>query len=244
MAGDVPELRTFGVVGDVHTEANALSDLLDLYGRLGLGAVLCCGDLLDGNGDPLRCIELLQDHGCYVVRGNHERWALAGLIRGWDSPGLSDRERWALAGSAPGWGRPRASDLPPAVREWAEALPLVLQFSSPMGPVELAHGIGSDDMNQFREDSYGSGLEVNKPWQDLRQLGRANVVVKGHTHRREVFSKAGIVVIDGGTLLAYGPPGGVVVDISRAGLRHGRVHHREPGDGSARPAARLALGVT
>jgi hypothetical protein len=68
-------------------------------------------------------------------------------------------------------------------------------------------------MNQLREDSYGYGLEVNKPWRDLKQSGRAKVVVKGHTHRREVFSKAGIVVIDGGTLLAYGPPGGVVVDL-------------------------------
>jgi hypothetical protein len=83
-----------------------------------------------------------------------------------------------------------------------------------MGPLELAHGIGSDDMNQLREDSYGYGLEVNKPWQDLQQSGRAKIVVKGHTHRREVFSKAGIVVIDGGTLLSYGPPGGVVVDLA------------------------------
>jgi hypothetical protein len=56
-------------------------------------------------------------------------------------------------------------------------------------------------------------LDMNEPWQQLVRSGRASVVVKGHTHHREVFYKAGIVVVDGGTLLRYGPPGGVVVDL-------------------------------
>ncbi|HTW10317.1 MAG TPA: hypothetical protein VME46_22625 [Acidimicrobiales bacterium] len=77
----------------------------------------------------------------------------------------------------------------------------------------MAHGIGDHDMNQLRSDSYGYGLEMNEPWQQLVRSGRARGVIKGHTHHREVFCKAGIVVVAGGTLLSYGPPGGVVVDL-------------------------------
>jgi predicted phosphodiesterase len=192
--GGTPELRRFGVVGDVHTQAGALEELLGLYAQLKLDAVLCCGDVLDGPGDPLRCIELLQGHGCVVTRGNHEQWALRGIMRAWDAP--------------------RLSDLPPAVGGWAASLPATVQFSSPIGPVELAHGIGADDMNQLRSDSYGYGLEMNGPWQELVRSGRARMVVKGHTHHRELFCKAGITVVDGGTLLGYGPPGGVIVDLA------------------------------
>ena len=123
-------------MGDVHTEANALSDLLDLYGRLGLGAVLCCGDLLDGNGDPLRCIELLQDHGCYVVRGNHERWALAGLMRGWDSPDCLTVSAGRWRGQHPaGAGRERLTCLPLCVNgqrpfRWSSSSPRLWDRSS------------------------------------------------------------------------------------------------------------------
>jgi predicted phosphodiesterase len=190
---DTPEVRRFGVIGDVHTQAAPLERLLEFYAQLNLDAVMCCGDVLDGSGDALRCVELLQHHRCFVTRGNHERWALEGIMRDWDAP--------------------RLTDLPAAVGEWAASLPTTIQFRSPIGPVEMAHGIGDHDMNQLREDSYGYGLEMNEPWQQLVRSGRARMIVKGHTHRREVFSKAGIVVVDGGTLLPYGPPGGVIVDL-------------------------------
>ena len=59
MAGDVPELRTSGVVGDVH-EANALSALLDLYA--GSASAPCCAAVTCSTARvPLRCIEPLQD---------------------------------------------------------------------------------------------------------------------------------------------------------------------------------------
>jgi predicted phosphodiesterase len=188
-----PELRRFGVVGDVHTQAAALQAMLAFYATAELDAVLCCGDVLDGAGDPLRCVQLLSEHSCFVTRGNHERWAATAMMRDWDAP--------------------RLADLPSAVGEWVGRLPMTLRFTSPAGVVEMAHGIGTDDMNQLRSGAHGKALETNVAWQELLVSGRAQVVVKGHTHQREVFFKDGVVVVDGGTLLGYGPPGGVMVDL-------------------------------
>lgn len=141
----------------------------------------------------MRCVQLLTEHNCFVTRGNHERWAAIATMRDWDAPKLAD--------------------LPPAVGARVAGLPLTVCFTSPAGVVEMAHGIGTDDMNQLRSDSYGYGLEMNGAWRHLLASGRANVVVKGHTHRREVFYRNGVVVVDGGTLLSYGPPNGVMVDL-------------------------------
>jgi predicted phosphodiesterase len=193
----------FGVIGDVHTQAPALETLLGFYAQHDLSAVLCCGDVVDGPGDPERCVQLLQENNCFVTRGNHERWAAEGIMRGWDAPRL-----WQ-----PAWRPDRVDELPAAVGEWVASLPLTLRFTSRAGVVEMAHGIGADDMNQLGSGSYGLGLETNKAWQQLLASGRPNMVVKGHTHCREVFYKDGVVVVDGGTLLGYGPPGGVMVDL-------------------------------
>jgi Icc-related predicted phosphoesterase len=47
------------VIGDIHTRATALERLLEFFAQLSLDALLCCGDVLDGPGDALRCVELL-----------------------------------------------------------------------------------------------------------------------------------------------------------------------------------------
>jgi hypothetical protein len=106
------------------------------------------------------------------------------------------------------------TDLSPTVTEWLDSLPATISFKSPRGPIELAHGVGSDDMNRLREDSYGYALEVNEAWQQLVRSKRATLIVKGHTHYREVFTMQDIIVVDGGTLLDHGPPGGVIIDLS------------------------------
>lgn len=56
------QLRRFGVDGGAHTQATALERLLELYRQLELDAVLCVGDVVDGPGDTMRCIELLRAH--------------------------------------------------------------------------------------------------------------------------------------------------------------------------------------
>ena len=189
-------LRTFGAVGDVHAQDRTLEVLVQELQRLGVDQILCCGDVVDGAGDPDRCVRLLRECHALVVRGNHERWLIADTTR--DLPGAH-----------------RLDDLTPETASWLAALPAVRRFDSPIGPIELAHGIGHDDMNRLRADTHGYGLENDEAWQELRLSGRAALIVRGHTHHRAVFATQGICVVDAGTLLPHGPPGGVVVDLER-----------------------------
>lgn len=191
-----PLVRRFGAVGDVHAQDRTLELLIQEFHSLSVDHILCCGDIVDGDGDPDRCVRLLRDCDALVVRGNHERWLEADTAR--DLPAAH-----------------RLADLKPETASWLAALPAVRQLDSPFGPVEQAHGVGEDDMNRLRPDTYGYGLESNEAWQDLRSSGRAALIVKGHTHHRAVFATQGICVVDAGTLLPHGPPGGVVVDLDR-----------------------------
>ena len=73
-------LSLVGLLGDIHAEDRLLEQALGVFRETGVTDVLCVGDVVDGEGDPNRCFDLLQDHGVICVAGNHERWMLSNDI--------------------------------------------------------------------------------------------------------------------------------------------------------------------
>ncbi|HSD02988.1 MAG TPA: metallophosphoesterase, partial [Gaiellales bacterium] len=69
------------VIGDVHACDQRLDLLLMHLGEQELDLVACVGDIVDGPGDPNAAAALLQAHDVTVVRGNHDRWILEGVLR-------------------------------------------------------------------------------------------------------------------------------------------------------------------
>jgi putative phosphoesterase len=167
------------VLGDVHGEPEALEAALSFFREVNASAVLCVGDVVDGHGDIERCFSLLKDHDVICVRGNHERWCLAGEMRNLPSA---------------------TQALSEASRAYVESWPKSLRFDTPMGGLLLCHGVGDDDMAELRPATRGYGLLEIAGLRDLMLDPDVNFMIGGHTHERMVRRFQGLVVVNAGTL--------------------------------------------
>jgi predicted phosphodiesterase len=188
---------TIGVIGDVHQEDAALEIALAILKEKHVDLLLCSGDVADGPGDFERCCQLLQAAGVAVVRGNHDRWLLAGSMRD-----LTD----ALSVA-------KVSD---RSRAFLSSLPATREYSTIAGRLLLCHGLGADDMSMVKPDDYGYGLDVNGALQEILRSRTHRLVVAGHSHVRMVrrFAEADVTIINAGTLLRDRRPGFLFVDLA------------------------------
>jgi len=212
-----PELTRFGVLGDVHTEDEALSVALEALGSLDLDAILCVGDLLDGHGDADRTCALLRDAGVLAVAGNHDRWFLSGSQLGWDTD---------------------TTELHDAHRAWLASLPATRRFETPLGGLLLCHGVGEDDMAVLRSDTDRYSLAWLEPLHALCAAPEVSLMVGGHTHERMVRTFDGLTVINAGTLHRDFPQGFLTVDLDAP-----RVQAHDLVDGRIVSAERLEVPV-
>ncbi len=116
-------LRRVGAIGDIHAEDQILERVLRHLVSAGVDAVLAVGDIVDGRGDARRCCQLLQAHQVATVRGNHDRWLLAGT-----NARLPDATLPSL--------------LDAAARAFLDGLPATRSFETVRGPLLLCHGLG------------------------------------------------------------------------------------------------------
>lgn len=183
-----------GLIGDVHGEHERLETALDYFAGRRSTHVLCTGDIPDGHGSVGRACEILREHGVLTVRGNHERWFLSGVMR--DLPDATPLD-----------------DVPVSEREWLAALPVVREFTTPLGGLLLCHGLGANDMAKVGPDDEGYALVTNDDFRALVRDPRYQLVVNGHTHRPMVRHFQGLTIINAGTLRRDAPtPGFLLID--------------------------------
>jgi predicted phosphodiesterase len=168
-------LRTLLLIGDVHTEATRLTHVLAHATRTQPDLVMCVGDIVDGPEDAGRCIELLRDHQVATVRGNHERWLLAG-----NPLEPFDGEPW--------------------MHDWLAALPPTRSFDTVAGRLLLGHGIGHHDMSRLRPDDDNATLQWNDALWQLLASRSTDIYVGGHTHERMARRFNDLLILNPGTL--------------------------------------------
>ena len=151
-----------GLIGDVHASDETLACVLGFFGDEGVEDILCVGDIVDGPGDPDRCVELLVAHDAKVVRGNHDRWILTDTARDLPEAHLID-------------------ELSPDSVFYLRELGSTLHVGTPFGEVLLCHGVGEDDMVFLNPDDAEEVWEANFELQRLIDEG-FDWVVGGHTH--------------------------------------------------------------
>ncbi|HEU4536333.1 MAG TPA: metallophosphoesterase family protein [Polyangiaceae bacterium] len=212
-------LERFGLLGDVHAEDVALATALEHFARVGVDAVLCVGDVVDGRGDLERCRELLEGHRVACVAGNHERWLLGGTMRS-----LADAHR--------------AERLTAATRAFLASLPPTREFETPAGRLLLCHGVGDDDMAQLRPYDEGYALANNAALARLRAAGRYRFAVGGHTHRRMARRFGDLCFVNPGTLFREHEPGFATLDLGAGAVQF--FEWRAPG-GAPTPLEPLPL---
>jgi putative phosphoesterase len=209
-------LRRVGAIGDIHAEDEALERALAFLREEAVDSIVAVGDIVDGHGDAGRCFRLLSENGVHAVRGNHDRWALADVMR--DLPNAT-------------------TGLELDQRAFLDALPVTRSFETPAGPLLLCHGLGDDDMSGVTLDDYGYALESNNALQELLATKEYRFVINGHTHRRMVRDLGGLTVINVGTIFRDHEPCFAIVD-----FEGGQVNFYEiPRGSEIRPAARHEL---
>jgi len=175
-------MRRIGLIGDVHAEDAALMLAISELQRLGVETLLQVGDIADGPGDLTRTVALLREHRVLAVRGNHDRWLLAGEHRELPYAKLP-------------------SDVDPGVLAYLSELPVTRRFVAPSGEVLLCHGLGENDMVGVRPQHEGVEISSNGALQQLIAEQRFRWVLCGHTHRPMLRSFGELSIVNAGTLL-------------------------------------------
>jgi len=210
----LPNVVRIGVVGDVHVEDERLERGLSVLKKLGVDAILCVGDVVDGPGDLERCVAALEAETAYVIKGNHERWLLAGEMR-------------SLPHATPSVSGP--------LRATISAWPTTLDFATPLGNLRLAHGVDDDDMAELRTDTRGYALQAIPRLRELMLDPEVTFHLGGHTHERMARAFPGLVTLNAGTLSGDDPTV-MHIDFAEKKIVHISVATSDP-----KPVAELAL---
>jgi putative phosphoesterase len=176
-----PRLCRFGIIGDIHAEAERLKSALDYLEQQRPDAILSVGDIADGCGSVSDSCRLLQERHVLAVGGNHDRWLLSGQLR--DLPDAT---------------LPEAVDA--SSRSFPATLPVRRLFATAGRKVLLCHGLDDDDMETVKADDYGYALEVNEPLHRLMAMADIGIVICGHSHRRMVRTFGALTIINAGSL--------------------------------------------
>jgi len=67
----------YGVIGDVHSNYEALTAVVTELRGEHVDKILCTGDIIGYAAEPVQCIDLVRELNCTVVAGNHD-YAAAG----------------------------------------------------------------------------------------------------------------------------------------------------------------------
>jgi predicted phosphodiesterase len=174
-------IRRVGLIGDVHAEHEVLAFVIEELKRLGAETLLQVGDIVDGPGDVNSCIAQLSEQRVLAVRGNHDRWLLAGQAR--ELPFAT-----------------RRAEASQASLDYLAQLPQVREFRSPRGNVLLCHGLGTNDMVGVKPDHQGYDITFNTELQALIAERRYRFVLNGHTHCSMLRTFGPLSIVNAGTL--------------------------------------------
>jgi len=66
--------KRYAVLGDIHSNWEALTAVLDHAETQGVTSYVCVGDIVGYNADPTACLEKVREISAATVRGNHDHY--------------------------------------------------------------------------------------------------------------------------------------------------------------------------
>ena len=163
-----------GLIGDVHAYPEPLEAALVLLEKAGVEMILCTGDIAGYGNDLDRCVELLIEHECKTVIGNHDRWHLQDICQA----DRTEAESWI-------------AELPSSLEFTIAGKSLYLVHSRP--PEHDRHGIKLLDKDGELVD------EQKQVWTQTLQEFTYDVLIVGHSHQVYAEQLGTILVINPGT---------------------------------------------
>lgn len=118
----------YGVIADIHANLEALRTVLAFLEEQKVDEILCLGDVIGYNADPVECLRLVRERCSAVIQGNHERMVLGTSLYGVRKETLEATE----------WTR---SQLSPEDLKYIESLPEEKRIGS---DILIVHGSPRD----------------------------------------------------------------------------------------------------
>jgi len=187
------QIRTLGVIGDVHAEHHRLEAALAHLGRLETDAIVCTGDIVDGIGCPNESIKLLNHSEVFTVRGNHDRWILEDKARHIEDAHSVD-------------------DLSEASLSYLNSLPSQVTLDTIRGKLLLCHGVADDDLRKVWPGTEKMAIERSHLLDKIILEGEYQYLINGHMHFRTLIHFEEMTLINAGTLRGEHWPGFSVID--------------------------------
>ena len=161
-------MASYGVLGDIHGNLEALRAVLAALDARGARELLCVGDIVGYNADPDECAALLRTRSVKVIAGNHDLIATHRL--GFER--CSNNARYALE-------RTRRC-ISPDTQSWLLSLPENLLVE---GRIALVHG-GVRDVQLYMK----TPQLVARNDELLRlDFPSARICFFGHSHVQKVY---------------------------------------------------------
>lgn len=158
-------IERLGVIGDVHTEDRHLTAALEHFRAEGVDHIVCTGDVVTGQGDAEACLTLLRERQIPTVRGNHDRWFVAGET-----------------GEGMTWWTRRGA-VSHASFAWLAALPATLEINTTQGLALLCHGLGDNDMSLVYPSEDPEDMWITRARDLVRfTMSPCRFYINGHSH--------------------------------------------------------------
>jgi diadenosine tetraphosphatase ApaH/serine/threonine PP2A family protein phosphatase len=162
----MPDPCKFAILGDIHSNLEALDVVIADSQKRGVTHYACVGDVVGYNASPVECITRLQDLGAVTVRGNHDHYCtIATHLEGFHP----------LAADVIQWTR---SQLQPIQLEFLHSLPYAVK----VGDFTLVHStLDTPEMWGYVFDNLEAAANFN--------YQTTQVCFFGHTHVPLLFEK-------------------------------------------------------
>ena len=158
-----PKMATrIGLISDVHARPEPLREALEIFQRERVDDIICLGDIAGYYAGLKPCIDLLQQHRCKTIIGNHDEK----FLQSDESDGESNE------------------------REFLGALPRFLKLELGGMSLYAVHAQPPEETHGGIKllDQYGEMIEARKTeWSQKLEHFPADVLLVGHTH--QVFAE-------------------------------------------------------
>lgn len=183
-----------GLIGDVHAEHQRLEIALDRLHSMNVDAILCTGDIVDGQGCPDTSVQLLRDADVMTVRGNHDRWLLQDKARHVPHAHFSE-------------------NLSSDTIDYLNGLPVQTEINTVDGKLLLCHGVAHDDLRKVWPGTERMPAERSSILDDIIREGDVRYMINGHMHFRTIIHFDALTLINAGTLKGEHWPGFSLLDL-------------------------------
>jgi predicted phosphodiesterase len=177
-------MEPIAVISDIHSNLEALSEVLKDIDSRGIKRIYCLGDVVGYGPEPGRCLDLVMQRCQCTLMGNH------------DFAVMYEPDNFNVgAETACFWTRQALEDEPDKAardRRWEflGQLPVKLVLpaeQSPVGQVMLVHGSPRRPVNEYviPDDIYNSPNKIHSLFERFE-----NLCLVGHTHVPGAFMEA------------------------------------------------------